>query len=243
MTSKDKDIRQTLWYVELAIVVATLLFMARNYGRGYAFRYLLGLLGALAVQRVFIVSMRHKIGSELSSLADLLTVCRASTGSVLAGLAVSGVRDRSGAAGRMGWIMALLAATLCDWLDGPLARKIGPTRLGGVIDIEADSWLTLWCAVGAVAWGDAPSICLIPPLLRYLDPLLDLRRGKLPRGGGPWRSRVTGVAQMVSLLSALMPFEGCWRKRLLSLLAVPITVSQSITIVTLFLQKLSKPAR
>ena len=61
----------------------------------------------------------------------------------------SGIRERKGIAGWIGWLMPLLGVT--DWLDGSLARRAGPTRLGSVLDIEADSWLTLWSATGTVA--------------------------------------------------------------------------------------------
>jgi len=124
-------------------------------------------------------------GEKQEWLADVLTLSRATTGAVLAGLVASGIRDRTGIAGRLSWSMLLLGVTALDWLDGPLARHAGATRLGSVLDIEADSWLTLWSAACATAWGDLPRWCLLPPILRYLDPLLDLRRGKLPRGGGP----------------------------------------------------------
>ena len=101
-----------------------------------------------------------KIGPEQSSLADTLTLSRAATGAVLAGLVASGIRDRKGIAGWIGWLMPLFGVT--DWLDGPLARRAGPTCLGGVLDIEADSWLTLWSAAGAVAWGNIPALVSTP---------------------------------------------------------------------------------
>ncbi|MEP7105143.1 MAG: CDP-alcohol phosphatidyltransferase family protein, partial [Chloroflexota bacterium] len=46
------------------------------------------------------------------------------------------------------WGFALLSATAADWFDGPLARRQpgGPTAWGALLDIEADSWLTLLAA-------------------------------------------------------------------------------------------------
>jgi phosphatidylglycerophosphate synthase len=136
-------------------------------------------------------------------VADLLTYARATCGAVLAGLLAAAIRDRGGPSDRLGFAASLLGATTLDWLDGPLARRTGPTRLGAVLDIEADSWLTFWCAAAATAWGGLPRWCLLPPLLRYLDPLVALRAGRLPAGGGPWWARVTGAAQMLLFLTAL----------------------------------------
>ena len=104
----------------------------------------------------------------------------------MVGVVVSGVRDRTGPAGWVAVLATLCGATLSDWLDGPLARHYGPTRLGAVLDIEADSWLTMWAAAAAVAWGELPHWCLLAPLLHYAHAARALWRGTLPRGGGPW---------------------------------------------------------
>ncbi len=226
--------------IELATIVSTGLVLWRTYGLRLAFRYLAGLILALAVQRVCLSAMMRKTGAQDASLADVLTLSRATTGAVLAGLVVSGIRDRVGRAGRLSWWMILLGATICDWLDGPLARRVGATQLGSALDIEADSWLTLWSAASAVAWGDLPRWCLLPPILRYLDPLFDLRRGKLPHGGGPWWSRMTGTAQMLLFLTALAPVNRRWRQRTLSLAALPVSGGQCITIVVLLARKMLK---
>lgn len=118
---------------------------------------------ALKAQHLCLSALLRKTGDQEASLADMLTLSRATTGAVLAGLVASRIRDRTGAAGRLRWLMIMLAATLCDWLDGPIARHVGTTQLGGVLDIEADSWLTLWSAVSATRWGDLPFWCLLPP--------------------------------------------------------------------------------
>ncbi|HEU5441541.1 MAG TPA: hypothetical protein VFU88_19815, partial [Ktedonobacterales bacterium] len=94
------------------------------------------------------------------------------------------------------------------------------------LDIEADSWLTLWCAAAAVAWGGLPWIVLLPPLAHYLHPALALRRGRLPAGGGPWWARATGVAQMALLLGALAPITAPWRDTLLMTAAWPVALAQ-----------------
>jgi phosphatidylglycerophosphate synthase len=138
----------------------------------------------------------------------------------------------------MGWSIILLGATASDWLDGPLARRFGASKLGGALDIEADSWLTLWSSASAVAWGDLPRLCLLPPILRYLDPLVDVRRGRLPHGGGPGWSRLTGSSQMVLFLTALAPIDWRGRKRTLSLAALPVSAGQSLALIVLLARKL-----
>lgn len=232
------DIRKAMWLVELVIAVPTIIVIGHTYGPLRAIRYLLGLTAALTVQHKFLYTIRHKIGPEQASLADLLTLSRATTGAVLAGLVTSNIRDRKGIAGWIAWSMTLLGATISDWLDGPLARHTGPTRLGAVLDIEADSWLTLWSAAGAVSWGDLPSWCLLPPVIRYLDPLLDTLDGKLPRGGGPWWSRVTGTAQMLLIIGALAPIHGRLRNQALAIAALTVSTAQLVTILVLLVKKL-----
>ena len=114
---------------------------------------------------------------------NLLTLSRAGAAAMACGTAFSG-------AGRRTTLAALLlGCTLCDWLDGPLARRRGPTALGAALDLEADSWLTLWGAAAAFRLGGLPGACLLPPALRY--PLVAGIAG--PQR--PWQ-RAAGVAQM-----------------------------------------------
>jgi phosphatidylglycerophosphate synthase len=231
------DIRRAMWLVELVIAIPTIITIGRTYGQIRTIRYVIGLTAALVAQHTFLSIMRHKIGSEKSSLADLLTLSRATTGAVLAGLVTSGIRDRKGVAGWIAWSMTLLGVTASDWLDGPLARHAGLTRLGAVLDIEADSWLTFWSAAGAIVWGDLPGWCLLPPIVRYIDPLIDILDGKLPKGGGPWWSRVTGTAQMVLIIAALAPIRGRLRDQALAIAALPISTAQLVTTVVLLMKK------
>ena len=234
----EHSLRKTAQRIEQVTVASTGIFIWRIYGLRPTIRYLVGLILALMAQRLFLFAMGRKTGTKQASLADVLTLCRASTGSVLAGLVASGIRDRTGSAGRIGWSLILLGATASDWLDGPLARRVGATRLGSALDIEADSWLTLWSAASAVAWGDLPRLCLLPPVLRFLDPLVDLRRGKLPQGGGPWWSRLTGSGQMVLFLTALAPIDWRWRKRTLVRVALPVSGGQGLAIIVLLARKI-----
>lgn len=238
--SSAGHLRQSIQKIELATILSTGLVLWRTYELRSLVRYLAGITLALLAQRICLSAMIRKTGAQKASLADVLTLSRAATGAVLAGLVVSDIRDRTGIAGRLSWSMILLAATVCDWLDGPLARYVGATQFGSVLDIEADSWLTLWSAVSAVTWGDLPHWCLLPPILRYLDPLIDLRKGKLPHGGGPWWSRVTGTAQMLLFLTALAPTNRRWRRQVLAIAALPVSIGQGITILVLLVRKIQE---
>jgi phosphatidylglycerophosphate synthase len=213
------------------------------YGSISALRYVLGLLAALVAQYVFVAAMRHRIGPERSSLADALTLGRASMGAVLAGLVVSGIHDRNGVAGWFAWSASLIAASVLDWCDGPLARRLGPTRLGGVMDIEADSWLTLWLAAGAVAWGDLPWWCLLAPLAHYGRPLMALRQGGLPVGHDPWWGLITGGAQMLLIMVALAPVHGAARDVALEWAALPVSGAQLLVMVTLLYRRARTPEK
>ena len=113
----------------------------------------------------------------------------------------------------------------------------------------SDRWRWVWCAGAAVAWGGLPWACrgpavglpwacLAPPLLRYAQPLLDLRAGRLPRGGGPWWSRVTGVAQMALLIGALAPVDGAERDAVFGVVAWPVSGAQLATMLALLLPRL-----
>ena len=231
-----KQLKQAMHFIEFATVLTTCPLLWQRYGLKAAVRYLLGLSLALLLQRGFLSAISRKTDAQ-ASLANMLTLSRAAAAGTLAGLVVSHIRDRTGFAGRLGWWLILLGATVTDWLDGPLARLTGVTSIGGVLDIEADSWLTLWSAASAVAWGDLSRWCLLAPLIRYLDPLLSLQRGQLPRGGGPWWSRATGTGQMLLFLVALAPINWPWRRQVLSLISLPISLSQCAALLILLSHK------
>lgn len=227
--------------MELATVLTTSLAIWHIYGMLATLRYLVGLALIMKAQRAFLAAMIARTGPRQASLADVMTLSRAMTGAMLAGLVASGIHDRTGLAGKLSWSLILLEASAIDWLDGPLARLSGPSQLGGVLDIETDSWLTLWTAISATVWADLPRWCLLPPMLRYLDPMLDLSRSKLPRGGGPWWSRLTGTSQMILFLAALAPLKGQWRERVMRMVkiaALPVSVGQGAAIVVLLGKKL-----
>jgi phosphatidylglycerophosphate synthase len=132
------------------------------------------------------LAARRMGGGAVLTPANLLTLGRAGAAAMACGTAFSGLGRRSTL------IALLLGCTALDWVDGPLARRMGPTRLGAVLDLEADSWLTLWGAAAAVRAGGLPGVVLLAPALRY----------PLAVGGTPaqrsWQ-RAAGVAQMAAI--------------------------------------------
>jgi phosphatidylglycerophosphate synthase len=230
-----KNHKQSIYYIELALALPASFVIWRVYGLKSVVGFLAGFSMTAVAQRAFLSALMRKVGQEHISLADVLSLSRARIGAVLAGLVTSGIRDRKGSAGWIGWLMLLLGVT--DWLDGTLARCIGPTRLGGTLDIEADSWFTLWSGVGAVAWGNLPAWCLLPPIIRYLDPFISLGQADLPQGGGPWWSRLAGASQTGLFFAALAPFGGRWRNRLLTIAALPVSTVQCIALLALLARK------
>jgi phosphatidylglycerophosphate synthase len=200
--------------------------MRRRYGDAAARRFRVGLLAALVVQQSFVeFALRHS-GSRgrvrhTLTLVDVMTLSRGWAAALLAGLTASGVRDRRGPAGWTGWLALLYGAILCDWLDGPIARHLGTSEVGALLDREADSWLTLCAAGGAVTWGALPAAVAVPPLLRYallFDGLRSASHADLHGDEPPW-VRHTGIAQMLLFIAATAPFRGRVTSRLVRLAA------------------------
>ncbi|HEX9068625.1 MAG TPA: CDP-alcohol phosphatidyltransferase family protein, partial [Ktedonobacterales bacterium] len=129
--------------------------------------------------------------------------------------------------------LAVVSATVTDWLDGPLAQRLGPTCIGGALDIEGDSLLTLAVALAAVSWGGLPWWVLIAPLLHYVRSWRRWRLGWLPKGHDPWWAIGTGALQMGLLLGALLPIAGDVRDALLSWASIPIGAAQSLSMLVL----------
>jgi len=135
--------------------------------------------------------------------ADAMTALRVVSGAVLV------VRPS---------LAILLAGVVTDWIDGPLARRAGPTDRGARFDLEADSILTLGASIAAVRAGGS-RVLLVAPALRYAVAVLGRR--PLDRDGVRW-DRVTGVAQMVVFAAALAPRP----VRPLRALGVPVSAAR-----------------
>ncbi len=202
--------------------------IARYYGKAAARRFYAGMCSTLVIQQILVgvavqrggghgrAVQRHQL-----NLVDLMTLSRGWAASLLAGLLASGIRDRRGVAGWMGWLALLYGAILCDWLDGPVARHRGTSELGVLLDREADSWLTLCAAGGAVGWGDLSVSAAAAPLLRYLlmfDALRATPYAALHADEPGW-VRHLGIVQMLLFIAALAPFRGSATSRLVCLTA------------------------
>jgi phosphatidylglycerophosphate synthase len=185
--------------------------------------------GLILIQLVFLAAMRQRIGRERPTPADLLTGCRAACATAILSRAWVGHPERTPERVRRLVVLAALAATLTDWVDGPLARRFGPTRLGAVMDIEADSLLTLAMAVAAIRWGGLPLLALAPPIVRYYDLVRTLRRGVVFTGDNIWWCRASGAAQMLLLLLAVAPNRPRLAGRGLRRAAIAVSLAQLAT--------------
>ncbi len=224
---------RVLWLLGIILEFPMALLTDGRFDATARVRFALLLIVVLTLASLLLHALRRRIAPEPNTLANLLTLSRLVVGCALAAFVLSGARDRMASASILLWVLAVLSATLLDWLDGPIARKEGPTRIGAVLDIESDSWLTLWCAGAAVALGGLPWIVLLPPIVRYIHPLLDLRAGRLPAGGGPWWCRATGVAQMTLLIAAFAPVTGPARDAILAVVVWPVSLAQLATMLAL----------
>jgi phosphatidylglycerophosphate synthase len=160
--------------------------------------------GLVLLQLTFLAAMRRRIGPERVNPADPLTGCRALCATAILTAATVGRADGTWEQGRRVAGIALVAGIATDRVDGRLARRFGATRLGAVMDIEADSLLTLAMAEAAVRWGRLARYVLIPPLLRYSDLVRTLRRREIFTGDAIWWCRASGAAQMLLFLSAMV---------------------------------------
>jgi phosphatidylglycerophosphate synthase len=224
-----------LWLVEALCVLPFGLFFLRDTALVLYLGAALSLVWAHAgVARAF----QRCIGLERMNVADVLTLSRWGVGTLLIALVLSWARvDRAALLGVTACTLAVVSATVTDWLDGPLAQRLGPTRIGGALDIEGDSWLTLAVALAAVSWGGLPWWVLIAPLLHYVRSWRRWQLGRLPRGHDPWWAVSTGALQMGLLLGALLPIEGDVRDAILSWASIPISAVQSVSMLALMRER------
>ncbi|HEU4782200.1 MAG TPA: CDP-alcohol phosphatidyltransferase family protein [Ktedonobacterales bacterium] len=224
---------QATWLLAVVIGVPLGILTMLDFGDEVALRFVAYMVIACLLWTLLLAALRRRIGPEPNRWATLLTLSRLVTGCALAAFVLSGARDRMQAAAIVIWALVVLTATVSDWLDGALGRREGSTRFASTLDIESDSWLTLWSAVAAILLGGLPWICLLPPVVRYIHPILVLRAGKLPVGGGPWWSRVTGMTQMAVLMAGFAPIAGPARDTILGIVIWPVSLAQLATMLAL----------
>jgi phosphatidylglycerophosphate synthase len=231
----------------LACTLPLALTVKGRYGPAAARRFGAGTTAALLAQQGLVGlavkrrtpegegSNRHRL-----SLVDVITLSRGGTGALMTGLIASGVKDRRGLAGWLSWIALLYGAIVSDWLDGPIARRLGTSEAGAMFDIEADSWLTLCTSAAAVTWGGLPAYVVAPPVARYVR-IAALRRWVPYRqlvSGDPLWTRHVGMAQMMLFIAALAPFGGRATRLLVKIGTPFVVVSQLFTLAVLSWRKM-----
>ncbi len=137
LSAKDSEVSTNTRYLGVSTLLlgASLpasAMIGRSYGKSVGSRFRIGMSATLVAQQVLVgIVLRFSRRRSLKghehrlNLVDLMTLSRGWASSLLVGLMVSGVRDRRRTAGWMGWIATLYGAILCDWLDGPIARRRG----------------------------------------------------------------------------------------------------------------------
>lgn len=184
-------------------------FVRRRHGTPAAARFAVVALLVLGVQQALVAVGLHRLRGRLAWV-DCLTLSRGLSSAMLAGLVAAGVRDRATGSARIAFAALLYGEILTDWLDGPLARRVGSSELRETFDWESDSLLTVCAAAAAVGWGDLPHAVLLPPLLRYEAVARAVRRGRynaLRDRKAPW-DRPLGILQMLLFTMAIAPFRG-----------------------------------
>ena len=210
----------------------------RRYGRGSRRRYLVAAGGCLAVQQAVVGWLalgRHQtkdLPSTAFGPADSLTLARGAVAAHLAGVAGCALRDRSPAR-RPGATGVIVAATCLDWIDGRTARRLGGnSEWGSMLDLEVDSWLTLWTGIAAVVAGGLPRAVTAAPSSRYLL-MRRLMHGEDARHRHAWWVRGAGVLQMLLFVAALARSERLWLRRSVRWAALPIA---GLSLGSLFVQ-------
>ena len=214
----------------VAILLASVPFARDDRGRGV--RFAAAALGSFFLQQLVIArALARRDDGEPDDLdaVDALTLSRGLAASIVAASALAGPRDRRSYAARIAWPLALSGSTLTDWIDGPLARRRGrgPTRLGRVLDLELDSWLTLATTFAGTRLGTLDAICLVTPSLRYLAMASLISYEDVHTVGKSERARNLGITQMALALASFAPFAGRTTTaiaRIASLILLPIHV-------------------
>jgi phosphatidylglycerophosphate synthase len=215
----------------VAVLLASAPFARGDRRRGA--RFIAAALGSFVLQQVLIArALADHDDGEPDDLdaVDALTLSRGLGASIVAAAALAGPQDRRRYAAKLAWPLALAGSTLTDWIDGPLARRRGrgPTRLGRVLDLELDSWLTLATTFAGTRLGTLDAICLITPSLRYLAMASPISYEDVHAVGKSDRARNLGITQMALALASFAPFAGratTGVARVASLVLLPIHVA------------------
>jgi phosphatidylglycerophosphate synthase len=215
----------------MSILVASIPFAIDD--RRHGARFVAAALGSFALQQLLVArALSHADPGEPDDLdaVDALTLSRGVAASIVAGAALAGPRDRTRYAAWIAWPLAVCGSTLTDWIDGPLARRRGrgPSRVGRVLDLELDSWLTFATTFAATRLGTLDALCLITPSLRYLAMASPISYEDVHAVGKSDRARNLGITQMTLALASFAPFAGratTALARIASLVLLPVHVA------------------
>ena len=214
----------------VAILLASVPLAKDGRRRGASF--VVAALGSFLIQQVLIaraLTLRDEGQPDDLDAVDALTLSRGLAASIVAASALAGPRDRRSYSAKLALPLALSGSTLTDWIDGPLARRRGrgPTRLGRVLDLELDSWLTLATTFAGTRLGTLAAVCLVTPSLRYLAMASPISYEDVHAVGKSNRARNLGITQMALALASFAPFAGQTTTkvaRIASLVLLPIHV-------------------
>jgi phosphatidylglycerophosphate synthase len=215
----------------VAILLASVPFATDGRRRGAGF--VAAALGLFLVQQFLVAwALERRDESEPDDLdaVDALTLSRGLAASIVVASALAGPHERRSYAATLAWPLALSGSTLTDWIDGPLARRRGrgPTRLGRLLDLELDSWLTLATTFAGTRLGTLDAVCLVTPSLRYLAMASPISYEDVHAVGKSARARNLGITQMTLALASFAPFAGAATTRVArvaSLALLPIHVA------------------
>lgn len=123
-------------------------------------------------------------------------------------------------------VILFSAAIASDAIDGWLARRVGVTDHGAVLDMEADQLLVVLLAVAILDTCPLGSLPLLLPALKYLfviaNGVLKLPQGETkPVNGSNYRARWIYAVVLLALYSGLPMFRAPALSSTLLALAVP----------------------
>lgn len=105
---------------------------------------------------------------------------------------------------------AAVIAEISDYLDGFLARRMGPTAFGARLDMETDALFILALSLVLVDWFDLPSWVALAGIVRYAAalPFLALPEPRFPRSFSLFAKTACAAAAVLLIAAAVPPAIG-----------------------------------
>ncbi|MFW5741958.1 MAG: FkbM family methyltransferase [Spirochaetota bacterium] len=161
---------------------------------------LLALESALAFAWLFAAA-----GRSAWRAPNLLTLIRLAVSIALLGLLA--LRQPTATLVTAVFVAALVAETT-DFLDGLVARRVGPSPFGARLDMEADATFILALSLVLVGWFDLPAWVAAAGIIRYAAaiPFLLLPEPAFPRSFSLFAKSACAVAAIL-LIAAAAPLD------------------------------------